>query len=246
MIHTNIWASSQVSKLSRDARLLYVGTITLGDDDGRLKGNAAFLRSQVFPYDEELKTAEVRKWLDEIIRLGLLEAYEVGGEEYLFHPNWTKYQALRADRKKESHIPKPEDNQMPTNPQPHDGQSAAQGKVSKGKIREVKGIEDGESKDSLTPKQKAEIFFASVKKQDNYFQLFCSQLSERNQVSSAKIEAELIKFSAYWTELNGAGTKMRWQMEKTFEIRRRLKTWFDRAKFNNFSTQSDRGRNVML
>lgn len=244
MIHTNIWASGQVAKLSRDARLLYVGTITLGDDDGRLKGNAAFLRSQIFPYDEELKTVEVKKWLDEIIKSGLLKGYEVNGEEYLLHPNWMKYQTLRADRKKESHIPEPDDNQVATNGQPDDGQFAAQDKVRKGKVSKEKVMPNGE----LTPKEKTILFFEAVDKQNDAFHIFVQQLAQQNTVPPESVRRELKKFADYWTETNGTGTKMRWQMEKVFEIRRRLATWFGRVGFKNFSAaqQSGKGKNIIL
>lgn len=38
--------------------------------------------------------------------------------------------------------------------------------------------------------------------------------------------AEFIKFGNYWTELTPGGKKQRWETEKTFEVRRRLVTWF--------------------
>jgi len=41
--------------------------------------------------------------------------------------------------------------------------------------------------------------------------------------------AELIKFYSYWTESNQSWTKQRWQMEKTFDVKRRLATWFSRS-----------------
>jgi predicted transcriptional regulator len=37
-------------------------------------------------------------------------------------------------------------------------------------------------------------------------------------------------FYSYWTEKNHSGTKMRFQLEKTFEISRRLVTWANREK----------------
>lgn len=36
---------------------------------------------------------------------------------------------------------------------------------------------------------------------------------------------EISKFVGYWTELNKSGTKQRWELEKTFEVQRRLSTW---------------------
>jgi hypothetical protein len=41
-------------------------------------------------------------------------------------------------------------------------------------------------------------------------------------------ESMLDKFCNYWTEKNKSRTKMRWELEKTFEIPRRLATWASR------------------
>ena len=333
MIHTNIWASGQVGKLSKEARLVFIGLITLADDDGRLKGNPAFLRSQIFPYDEELKTTEVKKWLEEIVAQELVLCYEITGEDYLYHPNWKKYQTLRSDRKKESHIPEPDgfvraedEIVLPNNPslprklslavynrdgsrcrycgetqrpfhvdhvipkskggetnlsnlviacarcnlvkndstlaemgwellpipsradkvRTFVGQTAAQGKVRKGKVREVKV---GEApKGELTPKEKTILFFEAVDKQNDAFHLFVQQLAQQNTVPPESIRRELKKFADYWTEKNGTGTKMRWQTEKVFEIRRRLATWFGRVGFKNFSAAQagNKGKNIIL
>lgn len=38
------------------------------------------------------------------------------------------------------------------------------------------------------------------------------------------------KFFDYWSELNKSQTKMRWELEKTFEITKRLATWSSRDK----------------
>jgi hypothetical protein len=46
----------------------------------------------------------------------------------------------------------------------------------------------------------------------------------------------LQKFCDYWTELNKSKTKMRWELEKTFEISKRLATWANRDKEFNKNT----------
>jgi hypothetical protein len=47
--------------------------------------------------------------------------------------------------------------------------------------------------------------------------------------------ADMVKdFFNYWSELNPSGTKMKWEMQKTFEISKRLITWEkNEYKFNN-------------
>jgi hypothetical protein len=46
-------------------------------------------------------------------------------------------------------------------------------------------------------------------------------------------ELMLNKFIDYWTEKNKSKTKMRWELEKTFEISKRLATWASRDKDYN-------------
>lgn len=49
--------------------------------------------------------------------------------------------------------------------------------------------------------------------------------------------AELEKFVSYWTESSPNGKKQRWQMEKVFDVRRRLSTWFSRV--HSFSKREE-------
>lgn len=138
MINTSIWRSKQVSNLSIEARLLFVGLITFGDDDGRLNGDPALLRSMVFSRDEKVTVTDVAKWLEEIVTLGLVLKYAANGDDYLVHPHWGTYQTLRADRKKESNVPPPPDGLVAAIVQPTDNQPSAQDKTREGKLRKEK------------------------------------------------------------------------------------------------------------
>jgi len=44
------------------------------------------------------------------------------------------------------------------------------------------------------------------------------------------------EFFNYWTEKNEGGKKMRFEMQKVFDVSRRLSTWSERAKNNKFNT----------
>lgn len=145
MVHLSLWSSEQVSKLSRDARILYIGLITLGDDDGRLKGSPLLIRSQIFPYDDDIKVSDVSKWLGEIEAQKLIARYEIEGTSYYYHPKWEDYQLLREDRRRESNIPAPlfEFSGIATNGQQNDNQMTTKSphKISKVKISKVKIID---------------------------------------------------------------------------------------------------------
>jgi len=187
MIHTSIWASGQVAKLSYQARLLFIGLITFADDDGRLKGNPSLLRSQIFPYDEEVSVKNVENWLKEVLDQNLVLSYVINDEQYLYHPNWSEYQTLRNDRRKESHIPSPDGNQVSTK-SPH--------KISKDKVREgkVRTLELFEKFYKEYPnkkgKEKAKMKWIVLSPDDNLF-------------NDIMLALEKVKKSEQWTKDDG-------------------------------------------
>ena len=85
----------------------------------------------------------------------------------------------------------------------------------------------GEDRRESTPSQKMKIFLDSVKNKDAEYLTLLSTL-EANGIPNPIVVGELDKFSSYWAELNKAGTRQRWELEKTFEVQRRLATWFSR------------------
>ena len=143
MLHANIWESVQFTNLSRDARLFFIGLITIADDDGRFKANCSLLRSKIFPLDDEITSKSVEKLLEETVKAGLISTYKIEEEIFGYHPNWEKYQTLRADRKKDSSIPPPpSDRAIATKAQPSGNQTETKRphKIREDKVREDKVI----------------------------------------------------------------------------------------------------------
>lgn len=81
-----------------------------------------------------------------------------------------------------------------------------------------------------TPKETASKFFLIVSEKNSEFESLVSSISTSSRASPDMISRELIKFASYWTEPNSTGTKQRWQKETTFEVKRRLITWFGNVK----------------
>lgn len=75
-----------------------------------------------------------------------------------------------------------------------------------------------------TPKETAREFFTDITKQEAVVQ----SLAEKGLPANG-VRAEVMKFVSYWRELNATGKKERWEMQKTFEVQRRLVTWFNKA-----------------
>jgi len=106
MLNSSVWQNPEFAKLSDRAKLLYIGMITVADDDGRLRANSLLLRSQIFPFDEKITQMDVRKLINEVVRSKLIEFYNENSEYFVQHPNWQKHQYIRKDLYKPSKIPK--------------------------------------------------------------------------------------------------------------------------------------------
>ncbi len=85
-----------------------------------------------------------------------------------------------------------------------------------------------EEKVKFTPAQEAKDFFNNPVKEESIKYL------EDKGIPREVIILEFKKFISYWTELNKSGTKQLWELKKTFEVNRRLATWFNNVdKFSN-------------
>lgn len=91
-------------------------------------------------------------------------------------------------------------------------------------------------KEKRNPKDLIKDFFAKGETYENYKKLFLEKIPT---ASEQEIDFSFNEMIAYWTEPNLSGTKERWEMEKTFEVGRRLATWFKNNKkwSNNLSNK---------
>lgn len=48
-------------------------------------------------------------------------------------------------------------------------------------------------------------------------------------MTKARLWAEVLAFCAYWTEREHSGRREKWQLQKTFEVDKRLATWIRKA-----------------
>lgn len=127
MIYAQLAENQDFASMSDKAQKTYIFLIVLADDDGRLKGDSDWLRIKIFPYDPKIKKENMQSFLKEIVKARLIVWYKAEEKYFIQHPNWTKFQILRADRKKDSDIPQPSGNQVATK---------RARKLSKDKVRE--------------------------------------------------------------------------------------------------------------
>lgn len=71
-IKPEFWEDEKVGHLPIPCRLFFIGCWNFADDYGVIKGNPALLKSQIFPYDENLRVSEVKKWLNALVEARML------------------------------------------------------------------------------------------------------------------------------------------------------------------------------
>jgi hypothetical protein len=71
-IKPELWQDEKVGGLSRDARLLFIGLVTMADDEGRLRALPAVILGHCLPYDADA-LRKVEAWLAEVAASGLVD-----------------------------------------------------------------------------------------------------------------------------------------------------------------------------
>jgi len=94
-LDSSFFADEKVGRLAMNERQLFAAIIANQDDDGRLKGHPAYLRSIAFPYDE-FNTDEVKQMRDHIAEINAnVIVYQDGVEEYIQLKRHKRYQKPR-------------------------------------------------------------------------------------------------------------------------------------------------------
>lgn len=95
-IKMEFWLDEKIGSLPPEARLLYIGTWSIADDNGVLRGNPAYIRSQLFAYDEEVTAADVRRWIELLTAERMLVPFTHRGERYLLVRRFRDHQKIDA------------------------------------------------------------------------------------------------------------------------------------------------------
>jgi len=94
--------------------------------------------------------------------------------------------------------------------------------IKERKGKEIKGNKRKERDKEKTPSQISREFFSKKEKQDE----LAFKISEEKRIPIENVNNEIIKFVSYWTEKNKNGTRELWETKPTFEVSRRLISWF--------------------
>lgn len=93
-IKPEFWEDEKIGRLPIPSRLFFIGCWNFADDFGCIKGNAALLKSQIFPYDENLRVSEVKKWIDALVDARMLIPIIHAEESYYYIRTFRSHQII--------------------------------------------------------------------------------------------------------------------------------------------------------
>ncbi len=180
----------KIGRISRDARLVYIGLWVFADDIGVVVGDTVWLKSKIFPYDQ-IQVQQFEKWMNELVINGFICLLSYNGERFIYLPNFTRHQVINKPNTNDLNIPK----ELIDNEQEHihisiTEQSGSTTVSFTERSCTIIGKGIGKGKDippSNPPKGESEVLEAIARKQ--------KELSEREAELTAK-EQELMKLEA--------------------------------------------------
>jgi hypothetical protein len=159
-IKPEFWIDEKIGELSFGARLLFIATWNLADDEGILRWNAAYLRGHVFTYDVHVPIAKIKDLMQELIDENLIEKYDVGVDAYAFVVHFSKHQVINK--------PMPSKQPLPTSPN-FKAKYTNNSRSNTGTIQEHSGVEvememekERNTQGSKSSKELTELFRALI------------------------------------------------------------------------------------
>jgi len=107
MLSPEIWHNQQFGSLTLEQRLLYIGLISMADDEGFFVADPRSVSAEIFPWDPRICGRRVQKNITALSKIGLIGIEINSGDKKIaigFHPNWESWQ--RVEKKKPSQLRK--------------------------------------------------------------------------------------------------------------------------------------------
>lgn len=108
MIDPSMWINEDFGTLSTLAKLVFIGLFSNADDEGRGKASPAYIKAVLFPYNDDLRIADIEKTLLEISSKMSVIFYSCDENKYYTLTSWDRWQKI--DKPTNSQIPEFEEN----------------------------------------------------------------------------------------------------------------------------------------
>jgi len=218
-IKPKFWDDAKIGKISRDARLLYVGMWTFCDDAGTIIADPIWLKSKIFPYDQ-IQLQQFNKFCKELLINGFISLFSYKEEEFYYLPNFSRHQVINRPNFEELNVPKEfifNELQKITEQSVNN-----HGTISAG-IGEDKEKDNKKEILSNESIKKKAASAATLKRKESFYH---SLIPYADKYGKEMLRA----FFDYWSEMNASQTKMRFEKQPTWELSKRLATWANNEK----------------
>lgn len=105
MIKPKFWDDAKIGRISRDARLLYIGMWNFCDDLGVIRADSVWIKSKIFPFDQ-MQIQQFDKICQEILRNGFISLFSYKDEEFYYLPKFSLHQKINKPNYEEVNVPK--------------------------------------------------------------------------------------------------------------------------------------------
>jgi hypothetical protein len=218
------WTDSEkMNALDAPTERFFTRLIMKADDYGRFNASAKLLRCNLYPLlIDEICEDDISGWLAACHKAGLIALYEVDSKPYLQVENFN--QRLRSKREKY--------------PAPTGGVHVANHARPEVEVE----VETETEVEVETERNRKPVAAKTIDEKIKLLAGRALRFKEilRGFVSEYPMEM-LEDFFQYWSECNPSYTKLRFEMEKTWEVQKRLATWAGRSK--QFNKTNKHGQN---
>jgi hypothetical protein len=237
-IKPEFWEDEKIAGLPIPCRLFFIGIWNFADDFGVVRGNPSILKAKIFPYDD-LKVSEIEGWIKDLVHYRMIVPITHNNESYYVIRTFQSHQMIDK-RYQKCILPKDIMNEafkrftscthsdhMGTTPQEKEKEMEVE------KEMEME-VECGDTGEETSPANPNDIKKDILKKR--YFN-FVDEVKELYP-SPTEFEMEHIFgskkikkcFLSYWGEPNKSLTKMRFELEKTWNTKMRILAWLSNAE----------------
>lgn len=156
MIDPSIWINEGFGTLSNLAELVYIGLISIADDEGRGKASPAYIKAVLFPYKDDLRIADIEKTLFEISSKMSVIFYSCDGNKYYTLTSWEVWQKI--DKPSASKIPEYDEKTMSLIFDDHSTNTSRILSPNKKRIEKNKKEKEEEEKKEIKRKRIVELY----------------------------------------------------------------------------------------
>lgn len=205
-ISNTLGGSKKFSRLATDThRLAYVLLVTMTDVEGRVEAEPQLLKGYAYTL-LDWTNAEVQAALEDMHRVGLIQLYRIGDDQYAQVQDFDKHNKVRKDREADSKIPAPPESATNT-----------KGRTPGG-LREGSGSKPSQVQVQVQVEEEVEATPPTPPTPDRHAQEQAEEDLEKAQRvpprGSDKLQALRQRHPTVWEELGKASTDRGWKPQQ--------------------------------